>query len=59
MVMAVVMDGAIAAVAVIIMDGVEVAAITTVGGAVVIAAGIETHKREAASVGGLFHLIRC
>jgi hypothetical protein len=48
MVMAVVTGGAIAVVAVIITDGVEVAAITMVGG---ITGG---NVQEAASVGGLF-----
>jgi hypothetical protein len=48
MAMVMVMGGAITAVAVIITDGVEVAAITMVGG---ITGG---NVQEAASVGGLF-----
>jgi hypothetical protein len=47
--MAVVIGGAIPAGAAIILEGAEVAAITAAGRAVVIAAGIEIHKREAAS----------
>lgn len=52
MVMAVVMDGAIAEVAAIIMGGDGGMAIITVGRAVVIAAGIEACKK-AASVQGM------
>jgi hypothetical protein len=46
MVMAVAMGGAIAAVGVTTMVGGEVAAITTAGRAVVIAAGIKIHTRS-------------
>jgi hypothetical protein len=45
MVMAVVMDGAIAAVAVIIMDGAEVAAITMVGGIILIGGDFSSRGR--------------
>jgi hypothetical protein len=44
--MAVVMGGAIAAAVVIIMDGGEVAAITTAGRVAGIAAGIKPHTRR-------------
>jgi hypothetical protein len=56
--MATVMGGAITAVAVIITDGVEVAAIIMVGGITVIGGDLQSpaHFEEAASGSGLFFI---